>query len=88
MSKSDFNKLRDNCVAGKYDVEILHEACQGFEFLEPWILLSVTKNKSYDSIEYSELGRIPVSRTGFYRCRKLFYCNLNAILEEKKSETI
>lgn len=89
MSKSDFNKLRDNCVAGKYDVEILHEACQGFEFLEPWILLSVTKNLSYDRLEYSKLGRIPVSRTSFYRYRKLFYRNLDALLKENiKSETV
>ncbi len=84
MSKNfEYVELRDNCASGKYNSEMLLKACKGFEFIEQWILLSVTKNLSYDRLEYSELGRIPVSRTSFYRYKKLFYSNLNA-LEEKK----
>lgn len=81
MSKVYFNELCDDYVAGKYSPEILSKACKGFEFLKLWIILSVTKNKSYDKIEYSELGRIPASRTSFYRYRRLFYYNLNALLK-------
>lgn len=89
MLKIDFNKLRSNCMEGKYSPEMLLNACKGFEFLEPWIILSVTKNISYDRLEYTELGRIPVSRTSFYRYRKLFYCNLDMVLKENiESETV
>ena len=87
--KTRYLKLRDNCASGKYSNKILHEACAELEFIEPWILLSVTKNKSYDRMEYSELGRIPASRTSFYRYRKLFYCNLDMVLKENiESETV
>ena len=88
MSKGYLNELRDNCASGKYSNKILHEACAEFQFIEQWILLSVTKNLSYDRLEYSELGRIPASRTSFYRYRKLFYHNLNILLKENISETV
>ncbi len=81
-------ELCDNCALGKYSPEMLSKACAEFEFLRPWIILSVTKNLSYDRLEYTELGRIPVSRTSFYRYRKAFYSNLDALLKENGNETI
>lgn len=76
-------ELRDGCASGKYNAKILLEACRGIEFVQPWIVLSVTKNLSYDRLEYTEeLGRIPASRTSFYRYKKLFYNNLDALLKE------
>lgn len=81
ISKARYLQLCDDCASGRYSDKILHEACRGLEFVEKWIILSVTKNKSYDRIERSELDRIPASRTSFYRYRRLFYYNLNALLK-------
>lgn len=83
--KDDLLILKGDCVIEKYNAEMLHKACAGFEFLEPWIFLSVTKNLSYDRLERTEeLGRIPVSRSSFYRYKKLFYRNLDALKEKKE----
>lgn len=83
-------ELRNGCAAEEYSLETLREACRGFEFLESWILLSVTKKRSYEGVEYAEgLGRIPCGRTDFYGFRRKFYHNLNLILkEDAESEAI
>lgn len=89
ISKERIRELLRECKAGKYTPEMLHEACAGFEFLEPWILLSVTKGWSYDFIiikwELRELERPPVGRSDFYGYRRRFYYNLDNLLKEERS---
>ena len=77
--------MRDGCAAGKYSRETLSKACRGLEFIEPWILLSVTTSKSYDLIEFDcKLGRVPVGRSDFYGFRRKFYHNLDCLLKNKR----
>lgn len=84
ISRERYIELRNGCAEGKYSPEVLREACRGLEFLEPWIILSVTKSRSYDLIEYSEMGRIPVGRTDFYGYRRKFYHNLDCLLRSEQ----
>ena len=86
ICKERYLELRSGCVSGRYSRETLSKACIGLEFIEPWIILSVTKSKSYDFIEFNEkLGRIPVGRSDFYGFRRKFYHNLDVILREECS---
>ena len=86
ISRERYIELRDGCAVGKYSRETLSKACRGLEFIEPWIILSVTKSKSYDLIEFDyKLGRIPVGRSDFYGFRRKFYHNLDVLLKEERS---
>lgn len=85
ISRERYRELRYGCAAGKYSHETLREACRGLEFIEPWIILSVTKSKSYDLIEFDfKLGRIPIGRSDFYGFRRKFYHNLDCLLRGEK----
>ena len=85
ISRERYIELRGGCAAGKYSRETLSKACRGLEFIEP-IILSVTKSKSYDLIEFDyKLGRIPVGRSDFYGFRRKFYHNLDMLLKEERS---
>lgn len=87
MSRERYLELRNGCAAGKYGLETLRVACRGLEFIEPWILLSVTKRKSYDRLEFDlQLGRVPVGRTDFYGFRRKFYHNLDCLLRAQQEE--
>ena len=78
-------ELRNGCAEGEYSHKTLSKACKGLEFIKPWILLSVTKSKSYDLIEFNaELGRIPIGRTDFYGMRRKFYHNLDCLLRTEQ----
>lgn len=81
ISKERLRELQNGCRGGIYSSETLSKACIGLDFIEPWIILSVTKSKSYDLMEYSELGRIPVGRSDFYGFRRKFYHNLDCLLK-------
>lgn len=85
ISQERIRELLSECMAGKYTPEMLREACAGFEFLEPWILLSVTKGWSYDFMiirwELRELERPPVGRSDFYGYRRTFCYNLDNLLK-------
>lgn len=84
VSESRYKELRNGCRAGIYSHETLSQACVGFEFLEPWILLSVEKGLSYDRLElYRWAERPPIGRTSFIGYKNLFYSNLNDILKGK-----
>ncbi|MBO5031085.1 MAG: hypothetical protein J6D08_04205 [Lachnospiraceae bacterium] len=89
ISRKRYIELRNGCVAGKYTPEMLSRACKDFKFLEPWILLSVTKTYSYDAMiikwELKELERPAVGRSDFYGYRRKFYYNLDVILREECS---
>ena len=59
----------------KEDCRMIEEAAgKASPELGPYILKSVTKDLSYDQLEYDlELGRIPVGKTDFYGYRRLFF---------------
>lgn len=84
ISRERYIEMRNGCAEGKYSPETFQEACRGLEFIKPWIILSVTKSKSYDLMEYSELGRIPVGRSDFYGFRRKFYHNLDCLLRSEQ----
>ncbi len=85
IDRERYLELRNGCVAGEYSLETLQEACRGFEFVELWILLSVTQNRSYDRLEFDlQLGRVPVGRTDFYGFRRKFYHNLDCLLRAEQ----
>lgn len=87
MSREKYLELRNGCAAGKYSLKMLQEACREFEFIEPWIILSVTKSKSYDRLEFDlQLGRVPVGRTDFYGFRRKFYHNLDCLLRAEQKD--
>jgi len=87
ISRERYLELHNGCAAGKYSRETLSKACEEFKFLEPWILLSVTKDCSYDAMmikwELRELERPAVGRSDFYGFRRKFYHNLDVILREE-----
>lgn len=85
INRERYIELSNGCATGKYSPETLSKACRGLEFIEPWIILSVTKSKSYDLIEFhAELGRIPIGRSDFYGYRRQFYHNLDCLLRAER----
>lgn len=84
-----YKELRNGCRAGIHSRETLLQACAGFEFLKPWILLSVEKGLSYDRLElYRWAERPPIGRTSFNGYKNLFYRNLNNILLKRQEEVV
>ena len=85
IDKSMYLQLRAGCVAGKHGYETLSAACRGLEIAEPWIIMSVTQNKSYDAMrvkwELGEIKRAPIGRSDFYGFRRRFYYNLDRLLK-------
>lgn len=81
-------ELQNGCRAGIYSSEILSKACAEFKFVEMWILLSVTKGYSYDTMmikwELRELERAPVGKNDFYAYRRIFFHNLDSLLKHKQ----
>lgn len=87
IGQQRLEELQNGCRTGVYSPEILKASCKEFEFIEPWIILSVTKSKSYDRLqilwELGEMERPAVSRSGFYRFRRRFFVNLDKELKER-----
>lgn len=89
ISKARYLELRSGCMTGKYSCRMLSTACTGIEDVKPWILLSVTKNKPYEVIEFdAKLGRIAVGRTNFYALRRQFYQNLDCLLRTEQENAL
>lgn len=61
------------------DVELIETAVRQVDelvgvMLSPYLLRSVTEDLSYDYVAYdANAGTIPVGKTDFYACRRLFY---------------
>lgn len=71
-------KLYMMCQSGKYDSIIRVVAYRTNKDIAPYLVKSVTQNKSYDKIEFDgELGRICVGKSDFYGYRRLFYSLLD-----------
>ena len=73
ISKNRYKTLTKYIQSGEYDFIATQAAKLANEMIAEYILLSVMKDKSYDLIEYSEMGRIPVGRSDFYGWRRYFY---------------
>ena len=88
ISRERYIELRNGCAEGKYSPKTLQKACRGLEFIKPWIILSVTKSKSYDELqkkwELREIEQIPYCRTDFYGWRRKFYHNLDCLLRVER----
>ena len=80
LNERRVEELKALCGVGAYPLETLQEACAGFEWIMPWISLSVQKKRSYDRLEFdAALGRIPCGRSDFYGIRRRFFYNLNRL---------
>ena len=88
ISRERYLELSNSCADGKYSLKTLQKACKGIEFIEPWIILSVTKSKSYDELrkkwELREIEQIPYCRSDFYGWRRKFYHNLDCLLRTEQ----
>ena len=88
ISRERYLELCNGCTEGKYSPETLSKACRGLEFIKPWIILSVTKSKSYDALkikwQLKEIEQMPCCRTDFYGFRRKFYYNLDCLLSSER----
>ena len=77
ITKERRAQLTQYIRSGKYALLASQEARRANETIAEYILLSVTKNKSYDTLrvkwELKEMERIPYCRTDFYGIRRYFY---------------
>lgn len=79
-----YKELRAACQSGEYSDTVRLAAYTAAPDIAEYILLSVTENKTYERVEYSErLGRIPCGRTDFYGYRRLFYHHLDQLLRKE-----
>lgn len=87
ITQERYIKLRFAVQSGIYD-DIAHAAAnKANKDIAEYILLSATKNKSYEGVEYvSGLGRIPCGRTDFYGYRRLFYHIFDEELRKKEKD--
>lgn len=83
INKARYAELQEMCQSRKYDAAARSAAYQANKDIAEYILLSVRKNLSFESVEYTEgLGRIPCGRTDFYGYRRLFYHLFDEKLKE------
>ena len=74
ISKERYQELKEYARDHRNAVVVHSAAYEACPDIAEYILLSVRKNKSYESLEYDRhLGRIPCGRTDFYGYRRLFY---------------
>lgn len=80
-------KLKYMCQDRKYKDIVRSAAYQSSIDIAEFLIKSVTKNKSWDDLEYDfELGRICIGRTDFYGYRRLFYHNFDKALKSVQNE--
>ncbi len=76
ITKERYRKLTEYIQSGRYADAASQAAHTANETIAEYILLSVTQNKSYDSLrvkwELKEMERIPYCRTDFYGIRRYF----------------
>lgn len=87
ITKERYRQLTEYIRSGEYASLAQSAALIANKDIAQYILLSVTKNKSYEGVEYAEgFGRIPCGRTDFYGYRRLFYHLLNKKLENNDNK--
>ena len=78
LSTERLQEIQTHCRSGAFDREIMQRACGGFEWITEFIILSATKNVSFDRLEFNtKWGRISCGKTDFYAYRRRFYSNLD-----------
>lgn len=86
ISKERYKKLTEYIQSGRYEDIASQEAHRANKDIAEYILLSVTKDKSYDELqnkwELREIERIPCCRTDFYGYRRYFYHLFNEKIKE------
>jgi hypothetical protein len=85
ISKQRKKELKMMCQDEEWAFVIACVAHLTNEMIAEYMILSVTKNKTYEDIEYVKgLGRIPCGRTDFYGYRRLFYHLLDEEIKQMK----
>lgn len=77
ITKERYRQLTEYIQSGRYASLASQAAHTANETIAEYILLSVTQNKSYDTLEKiwarGEIERIPYGKTDFYGIRRYFY---------------
>ena len=77
ISKARCRQLTEYIQSGRYADIASQAAHTANEMIAEYILLSVTKNKSYDALrikwQLKEIEKMPCCRTDFYGYRRYFY---------------
>lgn len=86
ITKERYRQLTEYIQSGRY-ASLASQAAHGAnKDIAEYILLSVTKNLSYDELqkkwELREIERIPCCRTDFYGYRRYFYHLFNEKIKE------
>lgn len=84
MTDSRAKELLKECHAGKYSAQVRSAAHTAAPQIEKYILLSITKKRSYEGIEWLDGHRIPCGRTDFYGYRRHTLAILNNMLMGKE----
>ncbi len=86
ITKERYKQLTEYIQSGKYDDIASQAAQETNKDIAEYILLSVTKDKSYDELqkkwELREIERIPCCRTDFYGYRRYFYHIFDEMIKE------
>lgn len=86
ISKERYRELTEYIRSGRYASLASQAAHTANKDIAEYILLSVTKNKSYDALrvkwELKEMERIPYCRTDFYGIRRYFFSIFNEKMKE------
>lgn len=86
ISKDRYRQLTEYIQSGRYASLTSQAAHTANETISEHILLSVTKNKSYDALrvkwELKEMEQIPYGRTDFYGIRRYFFSIFNEKMKE------
>ena len=79
-------KLKQMAQSGKYVTFLCSAAHTASEMIAEYLLLSVTKGLSYDTLrvkwELREIEQMPCGRTNFYGIRRYFYYLFDKTLKE------
>lgn len=85
LSPDRLQEVQARCRSGAFDRRTLQRACSGFEWIAEFIILSATKDLSFDKLEFTtKWGRIACGRSDFYSYRRRFYSNLSKELSSRR----
>lgn len=86
IDKKRYRALQDIARSDEYAGIVLDCALKADRKSAGHIVLSVTKDISYDHLEYHDrLGRCPIGRTDFYGARRLFFHYLDCALRDRET---
>ena len=86
ITKARYRQLTEYIRSGRCASMASQAAYRANETIAEYILLSITQNKSYDTLrakwELKEMERIPYCRTDFYGIRRYFFSIFNKKMKE------